>query len=62
MGFLISRANIGRLAVGTDTGVIPCPLVSACVREENRKGRQTELQENAMTGNAVSQTMQSRGS
>lgn len=44
MGFVISRANIGRQAAGTDTGVIPCPLVSACVREENRKGRQTEPQ------------------
>lgn len=25
-------------------GVIPCPLVSACIREESRKGRQTDPQ------------------
>jgi len=44
MGFVISRANIGRQAAGMDTSVSLCPLVSACVREENRKGRQTEPQ------------------
>lgn len=42
MGFVISKANVGRHTAGTDTGVIPCPLMSARVREENRKGRQTE--------------------
>ena len=42
MGFVISKANVGRHTAGTDTGVIPCPLVSARVREENRKGRQTD--------------------
>ena len=42
MGFVISKANVGKHTAGTDTGVIPCPLVSARVREEDRKGRQTE--------------------
>ena len=44
MGFVISRANVERHIARTDTGVIPCPLVSTRVREESRKGRQTEPQ------------------
>lgn len=62
MGFVISRANVGRHTAGTDTGVIPCPLVSSCVREENRKGRQTDGEGSAKAENAVPRTMQNRGS
>ena len=61
-GFVISRANIGRCTAGADTGVIPCPPVSSCVREEDRKGRQTDGEGSAKVGNAVPRTMQSRGS
>ena len=53
MGFVISRANVGRHTAGTDTGVIPCPLVSACVRGEGyRKGKRTDRKGNAKAKNA----------
>ena len=62
MGFVISEANVGKHTAGTDTGVIPCPSLSACVREEARKGRQTEPQGKRQGRVAVPRTMQNRGS